>query len=278
MADVVVCWGPECGAVVEQTVMGRPRRYHSPTCRTRAHRRGGGKSPEAPYPPLEPGEPFKATGYGRPPKPKAPKPPRLTQDAASSTVVSGSEQPAAVSTREAPADGRPGGSDAAGKAQGTPRDSVQPPAVATAGKAPASDPASPPRAAAPGSPKSPAPSSEEAPSATVTQLHIAVTEDSTLPVEIKVHPMVAAYKADLEQIGLLETRKGQQVLTMAEKLVSSATSPAAAANLSKELERLMDSLVQDAPENQVLRDPSVAIRERTIAKLRAVQGGQEATG
>jgi hypothetical protein len=105
-------------------------------------------------------------------------------------------------------------------------------------------------------------------------LHLAITENATVPVEIKVHPMVAAYRTDLDRMGLTETRKGQQVLTMAEKLVSSATSPAAAANLSKELERLMDALVQASPENQVNQDPSVAIRERTIAKLRAVAGGR----
>lgn len=124
--------------------------------------------------------------------------------------------------------------------------------------------------------KAPAGASDSAgasPQATVTQLHIAVTEDATVPVVVKVHPMVAQYKRDLERIGKAETRQGEQVLVMAEKLVSSATSPAAAANLSKELERLMASLEASAPEAQVSADPSAAIRERTIAKLRAVAGG-----
>lgn len=109
--------------------------------------------------------------------------------------------------------------------------------------------------------------------APVTHLHVAVTEDSTVPVTVKVHPMVARYQADLEEMGMADTRQGLQVLAMAEKLVSSATSPAAAANLSKELERLMAQLEQNTPSALAAQDPSTVIRDRTVAKLRAVAGG-----
>lgn len=108
--------------------------------------------------------------------------------------------------------------------------------------------------------------------AKVTQLHIAVTEDATVPVVLTVNPMVAAYKADLERMGQATSRQGLQVIEMAEKLVSSATSPAAAANLSKELERLMAGLEEATPVALADRDPSQMIRERTLEKLRAVAG------
>lgn len=155
-------------------------------------------------------------------------------------------------------------------------------AVADAGKAPAptarkSPAKAPRRRTVKAPPEAPAGASDSAgaapPEATVTQLHVAVTEDSTIPVTVTVHPMVAAYKVDLARMGKAETRQGHQIVAMAEKLVSSATSPAAAANLSKELERLMASLEASAPEAQASADPSVVIRERTIAKLRAVAGG-----
>lgn len=113
--------------------------------------------------------------------------------------------------------------------------------------------------------------------ATVTQLHVAVTENSTVPVEIKVHPMVAAYKADVAKLGKANDRQGLQVIEMAEKLVSSATSPAAAANLSKELERLMTALQESSNDALVSQDPSLIIRERTLAKLRAIQDAAEAS-
>jgi hypothetical protein len=99
---------------------------------------------------------------------------------------------------------------------------------------------------------------------------VAITEDSTVPVQIKVNPMVARYRADLERMGILDTRQGLHILEMAEKLVSSSTSASAATNVSRELERLMAAAEQDSPEARVGRDPSVAIRERTIAKLQAL--------
>lgn len=145
--------------------------------------------------------------------------------------------------------------------------------VATTGKAPA-----PVRGTPPGAPSGTPETDGAAPAATVTQLHVAVTEDATVPVKVTVHPMVAAYKRDLERHNRLETRQGQQILAMAEKLVSSATSPAAAANLSRELERLMAALEAGTTEAQVRVDPSVAIRERTIAKLRAVADAAEVAG
>lgn len=117
----------------------------------------------------------------------------------------------------------------------------------------------------------------EAPAATVTQLHLSVTEDSTVPVKVTVHPMVAAYKADVAKLGKAGSRQGLQVIEMAEKLVSSATSPAAAANLSKELHRLMDALEESSNDALVSQDPSLIIRDRTLAKLREIQAaGAEA--
>lgn len=103
-----------------------------------------------------------------------------------------------------------------------------------------------------------------------TQLHVTVTEDSTVPVAIKVHPLVARYKHDLEQIGQAETRQGLQVIQLAERLVSSATSPAASASISKELDRLLSELEQSTPAKLAERDPSLIIRQRTLEKLQAV--------
>lgn len=84
------------------------------------------------------------------------------------------------------------------------------------------------------------------------------------------HPMVASYKADLAKMGQLGTRQGLRVIETAEKFVSSATSPAATAGLSKELDRLMEELDSQSPRALADRDPSLIIRERTLAKLRAV--------
>lgn len=113
--------------------------------------------------------------------------------------------------------------------------------------------------------------------AQVTQLHVAITEDSTVPVKIVVHPMVAAYKADVAKLGKANDRQGLQVIEMAEKLVSSATSPAAAANLSKELQRLMDALEESSNDALVNQDPSLIIRDRTLAKLREIQEASAAS-
>lgn len=84
------------------------------------------------------------------------------------------------------------------------------------------------------------------------------------------HPLVGKYREDLEKLGQQGTREGLQVLQLAEKLVSSATSPAASAGLSRELKVLMDGLEQNTPAAMAERDPSLIIRERTLAKLRLV--------
>lgn len=84
------------------------------------------------------------------------------------------------------------------------------------------------------------------------------------------HPLVGKYREDLEKLGQQGTREGLQVLQLAEKLVSSATSPAASAGLSRELKALMDGLEQNTPAAMAERDPSLIIRERTLAKLRLV--------
>jgi hypothetical protein len=270
MRNVVTCWAPECAEQIEQPATGRGRRYHSNACKQRAFRRNGGKGPSEPYPPLGP-EP-------------------LHQDAPAVTVAAQSEQkPRSASMPLNPASAETeASSDAAGKARKERRDSVQPPAVATAGTAPA--PTAPPQGAtdspeavAPppdtaGTDPTPAAADEPAgtpavpaaPGGTVTQLHVAITEDATVPVQIKVNPMVARYRSDLERMGILDTRQGLHILEMAEKLVSSSTSASAATNVSRELERLMAAAEQDSPEARVGRDPSVAIRERTIAKLQAL--------
>jgi hypothetical protein len=245
-ADSPVCWAPECGNVPPPSRGSRPSRYCSPACRVRALRRNGGTAPSEPYPPLEPTP--------------------LQQHAASVTVAEQSE---------------PGRSDAAGKARKARRDSVQPPAgTITAGTAPAPAVSDPPKGAT-GTPETVARGGAAvAPpaAAPVTHLHVAVTEDATVPVTITVHPMVAQYRRDLERMGIAETRQGLHIIAMAEKLVSSATSASAATTVSKELERLMQAAEESTPEAQISADPSVAIRERTLAKLRALADDVEATG
>lgn len=84
------------------------------------------------------------------------------------------------------------------------------------------------------------------------------------------HPLVGKYREDLEALGQQGTRDGLQVLQLAEKLVSMATSPAASAGLSRELKGLMDGLEQNSPQALAERDPSLIIRQRTLDKLRAV--------
>lgn len=188
---------------------------------------------------------------------------------------------ATAGTASAPAPDQPSppsdGSAAGSSSTGEP----EPPAATTPVLPVTKVPETPPKEAGNGGGRSvpaggvhaPSDSTESGTPATVTQLHIAVTEDSTVPVKVTVHPMVAAYKADLERIGKAQSRAGLQVIEMAEKLVSSATSPAAAANLSKELERLMASVEADTVDAKVSMDPSLIIRDRTLAKLRAVEGG-----
>ena len=91
----------------------------------------------------------------------------------------------------------------------------------------------------------------------------------TLPVPFKPHPMVEAYRADLVKLGQLESRDGQKILEMATKLTSASASPAASANLSKELDRLMGDLEAKAqPQGET--DPFNVIRERTLRKLGVV--------
>jgi len=151
--------------------------------------------------------------------------------------------------------------------------STRKPKAPTVAKPPA-QPAVSPEAAGQGA----AAGSAETPvAAPVTQLHVVVTEDSTVPVEIKVHPLVAAYKADLAKINQEHTRDGLQVIELAQKLVSSATSPAASAGISKELSKLMSELEQNTPAAIAERDPSLFIRERTLAKLRALDEKRQET-
>jgi hypothetical protein len=230
MRNVVTCWAPECAEQIEQPATGRGRRYHSAACKQRAFRRNGGKGPSEPYPPFGPDP--------------------LHQDAPAVTVA---EQP--ESTPEAPPQEG---------AAVSPEAAAPPPN--TRGRPAPSDRNQARKGSGPAASEVEA---EPAP-ATVTQLHVAVTEDSTVPVQIKVNPMVARYRADLERMGILDTRQGLHILEMAEKLVSSSTSASAATNVSRELERLMAAAEQDSPEARVGRDPSVAIRERTIAKLQAL--------
>lgn len=91
----------------------------------------------------------------------------------------------------------------------------------------------------------------------------------TVPVPFKPHPMVEAYRADLQKLGALESRDGQKVLEMATKLTSAAASPAASANLSKELDRLMGDL-EAKTQPQAETDAFNVIRERTLRKLGVV--------
>ena len=234
-ADSPVCWAPECGNVPPPSKGSRPSRYCSGRCRVRAVRRNGGKAPHTPYPPYEP----MLTPVPAPAPVRARKADNVPSASAPPVAQ---EQPRRRRTVKTP-----------------PKEAGPPPELSASADGVPVD--------RPGAPEAP----PAAPAARVTQLHVAVTEDATLPVEIRVHPLVAQYRADLEAIGMAATRQGLQVIEMAEKLVSAATSPAAASGLSRELDRMMADLEQNTPSALAERDPSLVIRERTLAKLRAVQ-------
>lgn len=228
------CWAPECEKAVQ-------RKYCSDACKQKAFRRNGGKSPSTPYPPHPLlGDPDrhldtapKAVVRSKPPEKK----PRATTPRRGRVAAAHAETTAATFSPQHPA---PAG-----------------PAPALAGGA--GDPASGPGEPAPG------------PAVRTETVTVAYTEDGSPTVPLKVHPLVARYKADLAKINQLDTRDGLEVIQLAERLVSSATSPAAAASLSRELKARIDDLERSTPEALAGRDPSLAIRERTLAKLRGVQ-------
>lgn len=230
MRNAAVCWAPECSNVPAPSRGSRPSRYCSPGCRVKALRRNGGTAPSEPYPPLVPEAHHPVVV---PPMPLPPQPP-----AEDDTVVPPQKPPKQRTVKVPPKETPPEPPQTGGEGSG----------------------------AAPVAEDQPAPDAE----GTVTQLHIAVTQDSTIPVAITVHPMVAQYRADLERMKIADTRQGLHIIAMAEKLVSSSTSAAAATTVSKELERLMDAAEENTPAARIGRDPSAAIRERTIAKLTAV--------
>lgn len=262
-----ICWAPECANPLGATKpKGQPRRYCSGACRIRAIRRNGGKAPSEPYPPLAASTP-------------------LHQDAPGVTVAVQLEQQAAKPTRVKPAVTlAAGGSDVAGKARKERRDSVQPPAVATAGTAPA--PAAPPQGAA-ALPRVAAPTQDKAPTeqppagtapGAVADPAPGYPESSaedldpkapTVPIPVPKHPLVEAYRADLTALGKQDSVDGLKILEMAGKLVSASSSPAASANLSKELDRLLADL-KTAAQPKGESDPFNAIRERTLRKLGVV--------
>jgi hypothetical protein len=80
------------------------------------------------------------------------------------------------------------------------------------------------------------------------------------------HPLVEAYRADLTALGKQDSVDGLKILEMAGKLVSASSSPAASANLSKELDRLLADL-KAAAQPKGESDPFNVIRERTLRKL-----------
>lgn len=265
-----MCWAPECTNVPAPSRGTRPSRYCSPRCRVRAVRRNGGKAPTEPYPPYP-----------------------LHQDAPAVTVAVQSER-----IRDARNPLTPQSSDAGGKARKARRDSVHPPAVvATAGTAPAptappQGSAVPPEAADPpldkapveqppaGSDKQPGvsdqlmqrPDSEglrtppETPGYPASSPEDLDPKAPTVPVTVPRHPMVEAYRRDLDELGQLGTREGEKILEMAGKLVSASSSPAASATISKELDRLMTELeAKTKPVTET--DGFNVIRERTLRKL-----------
>lgn len=252
MRKVTVCWAPECSEVVPSKGNGRPGRYHTTACKQRAFRRAGGKAPTEPYPPLTAG-----SGTDVPP------PERGVIAKPASTKPTGRTTRRTV--KAPPKETPPVAPVAGGEGAGAVPEVKHQPAPAATSDAGAFDPT-----AAVSDGTTGALAGAPAPPATVTQLHIAVTEDATIPVTITVHPMVAQYRADLERMNIADTRQGLHIIAMAEKLVSSSTSAAAATTVSKELERLMEAAEENTPAARIGRDPSAAIRERTIAKLTAV--------
>lgn len=311
MRDAEVCWAPECGNVPAPSRGSRPSKYCSGRCRVKAVRRNGGTAPSEPYPPLEPWPtPLHQDAPGVTVAEQSEQQPAadVISGATGATAGRSSSDAAGKARKERRDSVQPPAvaMATAGKASAPtapPQGAAVPPETAAStpraqpgrklrdgGVVPAGGVHAPSGSAGPGTPTATdtgasdptgaasdgtAAALAEAPAASVTQLHVTVTEDATVPVKIVVHPMVAQYQRDLEQMGQAGTRQGLQALAMAEKLVSSATSPAAAATISKELDRLMAALEQNTPDAQVGRDPSVAIRERTIAKLRAVAEGKQ---
>lgn len=235
MADqVVVCWAPECGRVLPPSRSGRPRQYCNGACRIKAIRRNGGKAPDTPFPPLEPTA-------------------QPVQTPALDTVES---RGVTVEPRRRP-----------------PRRQPNPPrgaAVSPEAAAPLLDTSPAPAAVLPavhqdtGHPASGEPAGYPASSAEDLD-----PKAPTVPVPFKPHPMVEAYRTDLQKLGALESRDGQKVLEMATKLTSSAASPAASAGLSKELDRLMGDL-EAKTQPQAETDAFNVIRERTLRKLGVV--------
>ena len=230
--DVVMCWAPECAELLPPSKSGRPRRYHSPACKMRAMRRNGGTAPDTPYPP-----------FAAPPAPK------LDTVESRGVTVKARRQAKPTGRRTNPPRGAAVSPEAAAPLPESPGAGGSRPSAVGAG------PAVGPTPPAPGYPESSAEDLDP--------------RAPTVPVQIKPHPMVEAYRADLEKLGALQSREGQKVLEMAGKLVSSAASPAASANLSKELDRLMAELEAKAqPQGET--DAFNVIRERTLRKLGVV--------
>lgn len=227
---VVMCWAPECAEIVVQGGRGRVQRYHTKACRQKALRRNGMKAPTEPYPPLLP----------------TPEP--------SPTVVAPPEIPVS----------RPPSSPAAGPTAGHGA-AVAHAETTAAAPAPSVVPVFTERPPLP-------PSVPAEPTISVAEhlAKLAEVANPPAPAPPPEHPLVVKYREDLEKLGQQSTREGLQVLQLAEKLVSSATSPAASAGLSRELKALMDGLEQNTPAAMAERDPSLIIRERTLAKLRLV--------
>ena len=230
-----MCWAPECDRVLPPPKNGRPRRYCGPPCKMRAMRRNGGTAPEVPYPPYEP----------LPDAPAATESLHQVTPGVTVPAIPPKEGPTGTSTPPRPKRRRRPKADAV-----------------SAGESGVV--AAPPAAAAP-LPEGPA-----------DRLDAGSDPDDldprkpVVPVPLVKHPMVEAYRADLTKLGVLDTRDGQKILEMAAKLVSAAASPAASANLSKELDRLMLDLEAKAQPATGETDAFNVIRERTLRKLGVV--------
>jgi hypothetical protein len=247
MRNPVMCWAPECGELVPQPARGY-RRYCNANCKMKAFRRNGKKAPSVPYPPLLPTL-VPAPSVVAPPENSAP-------PVSWPTPVPHADGPTAGGTEL----------DAAAHAETTAVSSTTR-RSGQLGAQGSSGPAVPVAEARP----APAP----APAEPVIKLSehlakMAEVANPPAPEPPPEHPLVAKYRSDLEALGQASSRDGLQVLQLAEKLVSSATSPAASAGLSRELKGLMEGLEQNSPEAMAERDPSLFIRERTLAKLKAL--------
>lgn len=91
-------------------------------------------------------------------------------------------------------------------------------------------------------------------------------DEATEPTEAASHPLVVATRAELEAAGRLDSRRGQQALTLAAHLaVSLADTGSARAALSRELDALMVKALDGAVVDTDEFDELAARRDRKLS-------------